>query len=148
MSSTRTQLFDEMKACMKSGNKERLGVIRMLIAEVKNAEINDATQPGRERTEPEVIAIISAYHKALTKSIAEFPESKHPPLKAELAIVEDFLPKQMSETEIQNHIKLALEQTQERNFGVLMKSIQAALAGKASGQLVSTILKKALADLA
>ena len=147
MSATRLRLFDEMKSCMKSGQKERLAVIRMLITEVRNAEINDTRQPGRERNEDEVLALLTSYHKALTKSLIDFPEAKHPPIKAELLIVEDFLPKQLSESEIQGFIEKTLSATAERNFGVLMKSIQLELAGKASGQVVSAILKKSLSAL-
>ena len=120
MSTTRQRLYDEMKSCMKNGNKERLGVVRMLITEVKNAEINDPKVPGRERTEEEVMTLLGAYHKSLTKSLAEFPPERHPPLRAELAIVEEFLPKQLSESEIEAVIADFLGKTPDRQFGSLM----------------------------
>lgn len=145
MSTTRQRLYDEMKSCMKSGNKERLGVVRMLITEVKNAEINDPKIPGRERTEEEVLALLAAYHKSLTKSLAEFPAEKHPPLRAELAIVEEFLPKQLSESEIETVVKNFVANTSDRQFGSLMKALQGELGGKASGQLVAAALKRVLA---
>jgi uncharacterized protein YqeY len=144
MGTTRQRLYDEMKSCMKSGNKERLGVVRMLITEVKNAEINDPKVPGRERTEEEVMTLIGAYHKSLTKSLAEFPAEKHPPLRAELAIVEEFLPKQLSESEIESVITDFVGKTTDRQFGSLMKSLQTELSGKASGQIISATLKRVL----
>jgi uncharacterized protein YqeY len=144
MSTTRQRLYEEMKSCMKNGNKERLGVVRMLITEVKNAEINDPKVPGRERTEEEVMTLLGAYHKSLTKSLAEFPPERHPPLRAELAIVEEFLPKQLSESEIESVIADFLEKTADRQFGSLMKALQVELGGKASGQLISATLKRVL----
>jgi uncharacterized protein YqeY len=143
-SQTRARLLDEMKACMKSGQKDRLGVVRMLITEIKNAEINDQITQGRERTEDECLTIVSAYHKSLTKSLAEFPPEKHPPIRAELAIVEDFLPKQLSAPDLDAHIKRVLASAPDRQFGPLMKTLQTELKGQVSGQTLSAALKAAL----
>lgn len=147
MSETRARLFSEMKETLKSGQKERLGVIRLLITEVKNAEINDLQAPGRERTEEEAISIIAAYHKSLTKTMAEYPENRREPLRAELAIIEDYLPKQMSPEEVKAWILAEIANTPERNFSLLMRQIQPKLVGRTDGKTVSESLKAVLASV-
>lgn len=146
MSETRRRLMEDMKACMKSGDKARLGVIRMLITEVKNAEINDPKQPGRERSETEVQDLITAYHKSLTKSLADYPPDRQHALREELRLVEDFMPKQLTEDEVEHHIRTFLSGTQERSFGLLMKALQENLKGQVSGALLSGTLKRLLSS--
>lgn len=143
-SETYAKLTSEMKNCLKSGQKERLKVIRMLLTEVKNAAINDATHPGRERTEEEVIALVGSYHKQLSKTLLEYPPDRQQALKDEIAIVEEFMPQQMDEEAIRTWIRSHMAETQSREFGVLMKDIQAALKGQAPGQLIAAVLKKEL----
>jgi uncharacterized protein len=145
--SLRTRLFDEMKTCMKEGKKDRLAVIRMLITEVRNAEINDLKEKDRERTEEEVVKIVSAYHKNLSKTMAEYPENRREPLRAEMAIVEDFLPKQISAAELKALVSQKLQSTTERQFGVLMKSFSQEFAGTCDGKVLSETIKSALAEL-
>lgn len=145
-SETKQRLMSEMKDCMKSGNKDRLNVVRMLITEVKNAEINDPQVPGRERTEEEVKALIIAYHKNLTKTLAEYPADRQAPLKAELAVVEEFMPRQLSADEVKAEIRAFLGTTPERAFGPLMKMVSPRFSGRADGRAVSDALKAALAE--
>lgn len=143
-SATRNRLMEDMKTCMKTGDKNRLAVVRMLITEIKNAEINDSTSPGRPRTEDECLSIVSAYHKALTKTMAEYPPERQEALRAELKIVESFLPEQLDAAALELHIKKVLAATTERQFGPLMKQIQTELKGRVSGQVLSAALKAAL----
>lgn len=146
MSATKDVLTAQMKEAMKSGDKERLAVIRMLLAEVKNAAINDPREPGRERTEAETIAVIAGYHKSLSKTLTEYPPDRQAPLRAELAIVETFLPKQLSVEELRADLKDALVGTAERNFGALMKILQPRYAGRVDGKTLSETLKSLLAS--
>lgn len=144
MSETRARLTDDMKKAMKEGNKELLGVVRMVLNEIKNAEINDLKEPGRTRSESEVVQLIAAYQKQLQKSMAEYPADRQAPLKAELAMVERYLPKALSGAELENHIRDFLGRTTERTFGVLMKSLQAELVGRVDGKTLSETLKRVL----
>jgi|GEM_PF-3178277 len=144
-SATRDALQAAMKASLIQGNKERLGVVRMLITEVRNAEINDAKLPGRERTEEEVIALVATYHKNLAKSLAEFPEDRREPIRQEMKLVEEFLPRQLSADEIRAEIETLLRETPERTFGALMKVVSPRFAGRAEGRLVADTLKTSLA---
>lgn len=145
-SETYAKLTAEMKNCLKSGQKDRLKVVRMLLTEVKNAAINDPTQPGRERTEEEVSSLISSYHKQLSKTILEYPVDRQQELKDELLVVEEFMPKQMDEQALRVWVRTLLAESQTRDFGALMKSAQAALKGQASGQMIASVLKQELAS--
>lgn len=145
-SPTRDALTSGMKEAMKAGEKERLGVIRMLLTEVKNAEINDLKEPGRERTEEEVVAAVAAYHKNLAKTVAEYPEGRRAPLEREMAIVETFLPRRLGADELRAEIAALLAATPERNFGALMKIATPRFAGRADGRAVSETLKALLAN--
>src|SRR4051794_33805187 len=86
------KLQEDMKAAMKSGQKERLQVIRMLISDVKNIDL-----APKKLTEEETI---SAYAKKLRKGAEEYEKLGKPAevaqFKAELAIVEEYLPKKPS----------------------------------------------------
>jgi len=89
------KLQDDMKAAMKAGQKDRLQVIRMLLSDVKNVDM--APKP----TTPQ--QAVEAYAKKLRKSAEEYEKLNKPAevdqLKAELAIVEEYLPKKASPEE-------------------------------------------------
>jgi uncharacterized protein len=144
MSETRSRLTDDMKSAMKTGEKELLGVVRMLLNEIKNAEINDLKEPGRIRTESEVVQIIAAYQKQLTKSMAEYPADRQAPLKAELAIVERYLPQPLSGAELEQFVSEFIKNTDDKVFGSLMKKLQAELVGRVDGKSLSETIKKQL----
>ena len=88
-------LQEDMKAAMKAGQKDRLQVIRMLLSDVKNVDM--APKP----TTP--LQAVEAYAKKLRKSAEEYEKLNKPAevnqLKAELAIVEEYLPKKASPEE-------------------------------------------------
>lgn len=144
MSETRARLTDDMKSAMKAGEKELLGVIRMLLNEIKNAEINDLKEPGRVRTETEVVQLIAAYQKQLLKSMAEYPADRQAPLKTELAIVERYLPRPLSGAELEKFVSEFIKNTEDKAFGSLMKRLQAELVGRVDGKSLSETIKKQL----
>lgn len=86
------KLQDDMKAALKAGQKERLQVIRMLLSDVKNVDM--APKP----TTPQ--QAVEAYAKKLRKSMEEYEKlnraAEVDQLKAELAVVEEYLPKKLS----------------------------------------------------
>lgn len=86
------KLQDDMKVAMKTGQKERLGVIRMLLSDVKNIDL----APKKTTAEDAV----AAYAKKLRKSIEEYEKYGKTPevqqLRAELAIVDSYLPQKLS----------------------------------------------------
>jgi len=101
-----TKLQEDMKAAMKAGQKDRLGVIRMLISDVKNVDLGP-----KKITEEEAVA---AYAKKLRKSVEEYEKigrtEEVGKLKAELAIVEEYLPKKASAEETERLVEAFLAQ--------------------------------------
>jgi uncharacterized protein YqeY len=101
-----TKLQEDMKAAMKAGQKDRLGVIRMLISDVKNIDLGP-----KKITEEEAVA---AYAKKLRKSVEEYEKigrtEEVGKLKAELAIVEEYLPKKASAEETERLVEAFLAQ--------------------------------------
>src|SRR3954462_6047423 len=90
-----TRLQDDMKAAMKKGEKDRLGVIRMLISDVKNIDL----MPNKPTAEQ----VVEAYAKKLRKSQEEYQKLGKPAgadkLKGEAGIVDEYLPKKASAEE-------------------------------------------------
>src|SRR4051812_5081180 len=113
-----TRLTEDMKSAMKSGQKERLSVIRMLLSDVKNIDL-DPKKPTAEQA-------VAAYAKKLRKGAEEMEKYNKPAeaaqLKAEIAIVEEYLPKKASapETEALVDQFLAANNFTEKQLGQAM----------------------------
>ena len=119
-----TKLQEDMKAAMKAGEKEKLGVIRMLISDVKNIDL-----APKKITEEEAVA---AYAKKLRKSMEEYEKigraGEVAQLKTELGIVEGYLPKKASAEETEALVEAFLgqhafaEKDMGRATGMFMKA--------------------------
>lgn len=147
MSELLRRINDEIKTCMKAGDKERLGVVRMLLNEVKTAQVNVPGGREREWSDAEILEIVSKYHKNLQKTLEEYPAERRAPLEKEIRIVEEFLPRQLSDDELIAVIRREVSATSERNFGALMKQMQVKLSGQANGKAISAALKTVLQSL-
>src|SRR3954451_5603190 len=112
------KLQEDMKAAMKSGQKERLSVIRMLISDVKNIDLQ-----SKKLTEEETVA---AYGKKLRKSVEEYEKlgktAEVAQLKNEIAIVDEYLPKKASAAETDRLVEtfLAGQSFTEKQMGQAM----------------------------
>jgi len=113
-----TRLQEDMKTAMKAGDKGRLGVIRMLLSDVKNIDL----MPGKPTAEQAV----EAYAKKLRKSAEEYEKYGKPEeaakLRNELTIVEQYLPKKASreETELLVDQFLGAHSFTEKQLGQAM----------------------------
>lgn len=141
MADLKSDLTEHMKQAMKNKDKFRLGVIRMMLSEVKRFDIDN---PEKANNTAEQTKIVAAYHKNLTKSVSDFPPEKQEVIKSEIAIVEEFLPKQLGDEEIRAAASEIIAQSEDKKFGPLMKALSQKLAGKADGKKVSSILKEML----
>lgn len=142
-----TKLNDDMKAAMKGKDKKSLQVIRMLKASLQNEKIN----LGRDLTDEEELAIISREMKQRRDSLAEFEKVGRDDLaektKSEIAIVERYLPAQLTEDEIRQVVSQAIEQTgasSPKEFGKVMGVVMPKVKGKADGNQVNAIAKELL----
>lgn len=138
-----TRLQDEMKAAMKAGQKDRLTVIRMLISDVKNADLMPA-KPSAEQ-------VVSAYGKKLRKGVEEYERLGKPDevakLRAEIAIVDEFLPKKASPEESERLVDafLARHSFTEKQLGQAMGMLMKEHGATLDAAVVNPLLKRILA---
>lgn len=132
-----------MKAAMKSGEKAKLSVIRMILSDMKYAQ--SATNVHTELDDATAAKVVASYHKKLLKSLDEFPAGdQRTALEEEIRVVEGYMPKRASEDDVKAAVDAVMGSTAERNFGVLMKLTMEKLGGAADGKLVSQFIKQKL----
>src|SRR5688572_11516832 len=97
----RERINQDVKTAMKSGDKARLGTLRLLTAAIKDREIGVGGQAPVEVGDAEVVAVLQKMVKQRRESIATYEKAGRNDLadqeKAEVAVLEDYLPKQMDE---------------------------------------------------
>jgi len=141
--STLAKISSDIKDAMRAREKVKLGVLRMVLSEIKYAQAN--VNVHQELPEAETLKVINTYHKRLAKSIAEYPDpEKKAEIQAEIDIVESYLPKKATEEETLAAINEVVGSSDEKNFGILMKSVLAKLGDAAEGKTVSKLLKEKL----
>jgi hypothetical protein len=138
------QVQADIKDCMKSANKPKLNVLRMLLSEFQYAQT--ALDASVKLDDVQALKVAAAYQKRLQKSLADFPEGeKKEQIIFEIAVIDHYLPKKADDQEVGNAVSKLLASTEERNFGALMKQVMVDLGGAADGKIVSRILKEKLA---
>ena len=145
--SLKQQLTDDMKTAMKAGEKDRLAVIRLINAAIKQKEVDERV----EMTDPLVLAVLEKMVKQRKDSITQYEAAAREDLAAveryELGVIETYLPARMDETAILAAIDAAMAQTGAAgpaDIGKLMGVLKPALAGQADMGLVSTLVKQKL----
>lgn len=146
--SLKAKLTEDMKTAMKSGEKDRLGVIRLINAGIKQKEVDERI----EMTDPLVLAVIEKMVKQRKDSISQYDAAGRDDLASieryELGVLETYLPAKMDEASIQAAIDAAKAETGATgpaDIGKLMAVLKPRLAGQADMGLVSQLVKKALA---
>ena len=137
----------DLKNAMKDKDEVKLGTLRMLKAAVKNKEI-DKKQPLSPN---EVLEIIQKQVKQRKDSIADFQKANRQDLikkeSAEIAVLELYLPKQLSEAELKVIVEKAIQTTGAKtkaDMGKLMKEVMPQVAGRADGKQVNQIVSQLL----
>ena len=145
--SIKEKLMQDLKAAMKSHDKVRKDTITMVRAAIKQIEVDKRVDLSDE----EVIDIISKQYKVRVSSIEEFKRGGRDDLVAqteeEIKILMEYLPKQLSDEELEDIIKEAIEKlsiTTKRQIGELMKEVMPKVKGKADGKKVNSIASKYL----
>ena len=151
--SLKAQITEDMKAAMRAKDTERLGAIRMLTAAMKQKEVDERV----ELDDAMVVAIVDKLVKQRKDSIAAFEQANRQDLadkeKAEMAVLQAYLPARLSAEEVAAEIKgllAALDAELGRaatpaDMGKLMAAAKTKLAGKAEMAQVSAAVKAALA---
>lgn len=141
------QLTSAMRDAMKSGDDLKRTTLRMALAAIKNLEID-----SRETVdEPAVLSLLQKEVKSRREAIADAQTAGRPDLveqaEAEIAILEVFLPKPLSEAEIRAFVQAAITETgatSPREMGNVMKSLTPHVQGKADMKVVSGIVRALL----
>lgn len=137
------RIMEDIKAAMKAKDKQKTSVLRMLLSEIKYAQA--ATSMANEISDEDALQVVSTYRKRLEKSLADYPEgAQRQAIADEIKIVDEYLPQKAGEGEIIAAIDNLLKDTEERNFGILMKSIMSQFGSAADGKLISRLLKERL----
>jgi uncharacterized protein len=141
------QITADMKDAMRAKDTLRLGAIRMLLAAVKQKEVDERIEP----TDAIVVAIIEKSIKQRKDSIAQFITANRQDLvdqeQAELKVLEVYMPAQMSDADIATAVAQTKADTgaaTAQDMGKLMGALKAKLAGKADMTKVSAAVKAAL----
>jgi hypothetical protein len=141
------KIISEMVSAIKTKDKTRLSVVRMIKSSLHNKEID----LKRELNETELLQVLSSIVKQRKDSIEQFKKGGRVDLvekeEAELKIVQEFMPDQMSEDEIVSEIETAIEEigaVSVKEMGKVMKVLMPRLTGRADGKMVSEKVKAKL----
>ena len=141
----RNQILEDLKTAMKNQDKERLSVIRMVKGSIQMAELNKK----HELSDEEVIDVITKEIKSRKDSISEFEKGGREDLiektQSEIDILKEYLPKQITETEINQIIDKVFDEVKpesSKDMGKIMKVLTPQVKGKADMGLISKIVKE------
>ena len=148
--SVEKQLMEDMKLAMKSGNKTALDTIRILRAQIKTASIDKKD----ELDEAELTQVLQKEAKKRKEAMEIYRLGNREDLfekeKAELGIISNYLPKQLSENDIDQIISesiASLQVSDEKDMGRVMGVIMPKVKGKADGKIIQQKVKEHLAKL-
>ena len=142
------QLTDDMKTAMRGGDKHRLGVIRLMLAAIKQREVDERV----EQTDAMVLATLEKMLKQRRDSVSQFDAANRDDLaaieRAEMTVIETYLPAKLSEAEIDALIDAAIAETgasSPRDMGKVVAAVKDKAAGRADMGVVSARIKARLA---
>ena len=140
-------IANDLTSALKSGQKERLLIMRMVKSAIKNAEI----EKGEPLNDEEVSAVLRTFAKRAKDSIEQFTEAGRTELaekeKAELAIIEEYLPKQLGEDDLRGMIKDVIQEQGAsgiKDMGKVMKGLMVKAKGQVDGKAANNIVKEML----
>jgi uncharacterized protein YqeY len=145
------QISDDLKSAMKSGDRIRLETLRTLRAALMEKEI-EKRGSGKPMAPEDEITVLMSSAKKRRESMEQFEKGGRPELVEqegkELAIIQEYLPKQMSSEEIMQVIEHAVTvvgASEQSDFGKVMSFVMKDLKGKADGKLIQDLVKRRLA---
>ncbi len=143
----KAQVSEDMKTAMKAGDKDRLKVVRLMLAAIKQIEIDQRI----DLDDPGVLAVLDKMVKQRRDSVAQFKKGGRQDLAdielAEISVLEDYLPEQLSEVELTDIIEQAIKDSGAesiRDMGKVMGQVKAKAAGRADMGAVGAKVKERL----
>ena len=141
------RLQEEMKAAMKGGDKQRLSIVRLILAAIKQREVDDRA----ELTDEQVLAVLDKMVKQRRDSVSQFEAAGRTELAAqesyEIGVIQEFLPTALTEEEISALVDEAIASTGAaaiRDMGKAMGVIKPKVQGRADMGMVSALVKSKL----
>jgi len=148
--SMKGQITEDMKSAMKAGDKDRLKVVRLMLAAIKQIEVDTRT----ELDDVAVLAVVTKMVKQRRDSIDAFEKGDREDLaaieRAEILVLEDYLPEQLSAADLAAMVDEVIHSTGAisiRDMGKVMGQIKAKAAGRADMGAVSAAVKERLSAL-
>ena len=147
--SLKLTLKDAMKAAMRAKEKERLKAIRSIQSEIKKIEVDERVDLADD--EPRILAILDKMSKQRRDSISQYNDANRPELaeieEAELKVIQEFLPQQLSDDEIANIIDAAIKETGAagmQDMGKVMAQVKPQVQGRGDVGAISKLVKNKL----
>ena len=144
MSSLTERIKNDMKTSMKVGDKARLGVIRLILAAIKQVEVDERIELDDAR----VIAVLDKMLKQRRESIRQYRDANRIDLaeveEAEVVIIQEFLPQPLTEAEIDGMVAEAIAETgatSVKDMGLVMNLLKPQMQGRADMSVVSARIK-------
>ena len=141
------KIENAVKDAMRSRDAETLSVLRMFLAAVKNREIEKRAKGG-EMSEDDVMAVLKSEVKKRRDAITEFQKGGRQELAdkeaREMMILEKYLPAEISDEEIEKLLQPLVAGASVSDFGRVMSAAMKAVAGRASGDRVSAMVRRLL----
>ena len=143
------RITEDMKTALRSGQKAALGTIRLILAAIKQVEVDTR----KDLDDTQVLAILDKMAKQRRESITQFTQANRPELaekeNQELTLIQSYLPEQLSDAEISSLIDQAISTTgaeSMRDMGKVMGLLKPQLQGKADMSAVSGLIKSRLSS--
>jgi len=147
MSELKKKIQDAVISSMKAGDKERLGVVRLISSAMKQVEVDERIELDDSR----IIAILDKMVKQRRESISQFKTAGRDDLvdkeSFEIDVIQEFLPQALSEEEVDNIVRQAIEQTGAetiKDMGKVMGLVKPQIIGRADMGEVSGRIKSIL----
>ncbi len=147
MSLLKDRIKDDMKLAMRAKNKERLKIIRMILAAIKQIEVDERVELDDER----IIVTLDKMLKQRRESIRQFNEAGRTDLteieEVEILVIQDFLPKALTQEEIEAMVVEAVSKTSAesiKDMGKVMGILRPQMLGRADMSVVSSVIKAKL----
>ncbi len=140
---------DSIKDAMRAKDKERLAVLRQISAAIKQVEVDNRV----DLSDDDIVVILTKMSKQRREALEQYENASRADLadieKAELAVIEEFMPEQLSEEEVAQEIQTAIEEADAssiKDMGAVMNVLRPKIQGRADMAAVSGQVKSALSN--
>ncbi len=149
----KARIASDIRQALKAGDRTKVSVLRMVSARILEKEVELRSSKGRDYSlnDEETTGVIVAYAKQRKQSIESYRQAEREDLatqeEKELEILQEYLPKQLSESEIEALVEEAIQETgasSPGDMGNVMRALMPRLKGAADGKVVNSIVRQKL----